>query len=149
LNNFSSQAGDPIMSESASEPQNTAPNADKAYLKPVDGKFIYQIDSNMRIRFNADGWVEEIGKGGAEDPLGSKLQGKPGTKRDDIFARRYYDLYTRCIIIDIFPKISTDRSGAEGLVLFKDLEIGSPLYDRVNKIIEIACKDFGLSIKSL
>ena len=26
--------------------------------QPVDGKFIFQIDPQVRIRFNADGWVE-------------------------------------------------------------------------------------------
>ena len=124
------------------------PSAD-ALPGPVDGKFIYQIDDNLRIRFNADGWVEEIGKGGADDPLGTKLQGKPTSKRDDIYARRYYDLFTRALIIDIHPKISTDMSGAEGLVLFKDLEPGSPIFERVNKIIAIANRDFNMSLKPL
>lgn len=118
-------------------------------LEPIDGKFIYQVDSNVRVRFNADGWAEEIGKGGADDPLGSKLQGKPASKRDDIYARRYYDLYTRAIILDIFPKISSDMSGAEGLVLFKDLEPGSPMFDRVNKIIEISNHAFKTNLKPL
>ena len=117
--------------------------------QPVDGKFIFQIDSNIRIRFNADGWVEEIGRGGADDPLGTILQGKPGSKLDDIFARRYYDLYTRAIILDIFPKRDSDRSGAEGLVLFKDLEQGSHMYERVQLIIRIANEAFGLNIKPL
>lgn len=116
---------------------------------PVEGRFIFQIDSNIRVRFNADGWVEEIGKGGAGDPLGTKLQGKPGSKLDDIFVRRYYDLYTRALILDVFPKQSSDKSGAEGLVLFKDLESGSPMYDRVNLIIAISNKHFGTNLKPL
>ncbi len=124
-------------------------NKASGFPEPVDGKFIYQIDPNIRVRFNADGWVEEIGKGGADDPMGAKLQGKPGTKRDDIYARRYYDLYTRCLIIDIHPKISTDMSGAEGLVLFKDLEPGSPMFDRVNKVIEISNHAFKTDLKAL
>jgi hypothetical protein len=120
-----------------------------ATIEPVEGKFIFQIEPHMRIRFNADGWVEEIGRGGKEDPLGTKLQGKPASKLDDIYARRYYDLHTRCIILDIFPKISSDRSGAEGLVLFKDLEPGSTMYDRVNLIIKIANEQFAMNIKPL
>ena len=118
-------------------------------IEPVEGKFIFQIEPHMRIRFNADGWVEEIGRGGKEDPLGTKLQGKPASKLDDIFARRYYDLFTRCIILDIFPKIASDRSGAEGLVLFKDLEPGSGMYERGNKIIQIANESFQMDIKPL
>jgi hypothetical protein len=117
--------------------------------EPVDGKFIFQIDPNIRIRFNADGWAEEIGKGGPEDPLGTRMHGKPSSKRDDIYARRYYDLYTRCLIIDIHPKISTDMSGAEGLVLFRDLEPDSPMYDRVNTIIRIANHHFKMNLKPL
>ena len=117
--------------------------------EPVEGKFIFQLDPNIRIRFNADGWVEEIGKGGPEDPLGTKLQGKPGTKRDDIYARRYYDLLTRCLIIDIHPKISSDMSGAEGLVMFKDLEPDSPMFERVNLIINIANHHFSMGLKPL
>lgn len=116
---------------------------------PVDGKFIFQIDANMRIRFNADGWVEEIGKGGAGDALGTKLQGKPGSKLDDIYVRRYYDLFSRALILDVFPKQASDRSGAEGLILFKDLESGSPMYDRVNMIIGIANKHFNMNLKLL
>lgn len=122
--------------------ENTVPD-------PVDGRFIFQIDANLRIRFNADGWVEEIGKGGAGDPLGTKLQGKPGSKLDDIFVRRYYDLFTRALILDVFPKQSSDKSGAEGLVLFKDLEQGSPMYDRVNTIIAIGNKHFNMDLKPL
>ncbi len=117
--------------------------------QPVEGKFIFQIDPQIRIRFNADGWVEEIGKGGADDPLGTKLQGKPSSKRDDIYARRYYDLFTRCLIIDIHPKISSDMSGAEGLVLFKDLEPGSPMFERVNQIIAIANHYYDMKLKPL
>lgn len=117
--------------------------------EPVDGKFIFQVDPTMRIRFNNDGWVEEIGKGGPDDPLGTKLQGKPGSKRDDIFARRYYDLYTRAVILDIHPRTPSDMCGAEGLILFRDLEPGSPLYERVNKIIAIANHAFGMNLKPL
>ena len=126
---------------------NVAPAS--AVPDPVDGKFIFQIAPGVRIRFNADGWVEEIGKGGPEDPLGTLMQGKSGTKRDDIYARRYYDLYTRCLIIDIHPKISTDMSGAEGLVMFKDLDPDSPTYDRVNLIIAIANHHFSMNLKPL
>lgn len=116
---------------------------------PVEGKFIYQVDPGMRIRFNADGWVEEIGKGGADDPLGTTLQGKPSSKRDDIYARRFYDLFTRVIIIDIHPKLDSQKSGSDGFVLFKDLEPGSPLYDRVNKAIAISNRDFKTNLKPL
>ena len=123
--------------------------SEQAVPDPVEGKYIFDVSNNMRIRFNADGWVEEIGKGGSSDPLGTKLQGKPGSKLDDIYARRYYDLYTRAIILDIFPKRDTDKSGAEGLVLFKDLETGSPLHERVNLIIAIANHHFGMDIKPL
>tara|TARA_R110002124_G_scaffold129483_1_gene290749 strand:- start:45570 stop:45971 length:402 start_codon:yes stop_codon:yes gene_type:complete len=116
---------------------------DTAYLTPVDGKFIFQIASNVRVRFNAEGWVEEIGKGGSGDPLGTTLQARSGTTRDDIYARRYYDLFTRVVIFDIQPRLgSSNSSGAGGLVLFKDLEVGSPIYDRVNKIIEISNQAF-------
>ncbi|MDY0030274.1 MAG: hypothetical protein RBR86_10075 [Pseudobdellovibrionaceae bacterium] len=118
-------------------------------LTPVDGKYIFQISQTTRIRFNADGWVEEIGKGGAEDPLGTRLQGKPNSKRDDIYARRYYDLYSRCLIVDIFPKLNNDLSGTGGLVLFKDLEVGSPMFERVNLIIEIANLHFGMGLLPL
>ncbi len=117
--------------------------------EPVEGRFIFQVDPNIRVRFNADGWVEEIGKGGAGDPLGTKLQGKPGSKLDDIYVRRYYDLYTRALILDVFPKQNSDKSGAEGLVLFKDLEPGSPMYDRVNLLIAIANKHFSMNLKPL
>jgi len=120
-----------------------------AIPEPVDGKFIYQIDSGMRIRFNADGWVEEIGKGGPEDPMGTRLHGKPSSKRDDIHARRYYDLYSRIVLLDIYPRIETDRSGATGQVLFRDLEPGSMMYERVNKIIAIANHALNMNLKPL
>lgn len=132
------EAREPNMSDTSI----TAPD-------PVEGRFIFQVDPNMRVRFNAEGWVEEIGKGGAGDPLGTKLQGKPGSKLDDIYTRRYYDLFTRAIILDIFPKQNSDKSGAEGLVLFKDLEPGSPMYDRVNLLIAIANKHFSMNLKPL
>lgn len=117
--------------------------------EPVDGKFIFQIDSTMRIRFNADGWVEEIGKGGEGDSLGTKLQGKPTSKRDDIYARRFYDLYARAVLIDIHPKIAGASGGTQGLILFRDLEPGSPLHDRVTRIIAIANQNFGMNIRPL
>lgn len=120
-----------------------------AIPEPVDGKFIYQIDPGIRIRFNADGWVEEIGKGGPEDPLGTKLHGKPTSKRDDVYARRYYDLYSRAILIDIHSRIETDRSGARGMILFKDLEPGSPMYERVSLIIAIANHAYKMNLKPL
>jgi len=109
--------------------------------EPVEGRFIYQIDANIRIRFNGDGWVEEIGKGGPDDPLGTKLQGKPASKRDDIYARRYYDLLSRAVIIDIHPKISTD--------MFRDIDPDAPLYERINKIIAISNHAFGTNMKLL
>ena len=111
---------------------------DKPYLTPVDGKFVFEIDPGMRVRFNADGWVEEIGRGGAEDPLGVKLQGKPASKRDDLLARRYYDLYTRAMIIEVYPDTPNDRCKADGLIMFKDLDPKSYIYGRVQKIIEIS-----------
>lgn len=117
--------------------------------EPVDGKFVFQIDSNIRVRFNADGWVEEIGKGGAEDSLGTKLQGKPQSKRDDLLARRYYDLYTRALILEIYPDSANDRCKADGLVMFRDLDPGSPMFNRVNLIIAIANRHFNMNLKPL
>lgn len=119
------------------------------WMQPVDGKHIFQISPYARIRFNADGWVEEIGKGGPDDPLGARLQGKPSSKRDDIYARRYYDLYTRCVVLDIFPKLSSDMSGAAGVILFKDLEPESPMFERVNRMIQIANHHFSMGLKPL
>lgn len=116
---------------------------------PVEGKFIFQVASGVRIRFNADGWVEEIGKGGADDPLGTQLQGKPASKLDDVYARRYYDLYTRAIIIDIHPKRASDQSGASGIVMFRDLEAGSPMHSRVSLIIAIANRHFNMGLAPL
>ncbi len=128
--------------------EETAENKD--FLEPVDGKFIYQVDKNMRVRFNSEGWVEEIGRGGPGDPMGTVLQGKPGTKLDDIQARRYYDLCARAILLDVHPqKNSSDRGGCEGLILFKDLEPGCRLYKRVNRVIEIANHNFKLGLKPL
>ncbi|MEM6781853.1 MAG: hypothetical protein AAF569_08320 [Pseudomonadota bacterium] len=117
--------------------------------QPVDGKFIFQIDQNMRIRFNADGWVEEIGKGGSGDALGTKLQGKPGSKLDDIYARRYYDLYSRVVLLDVHPKQNSDRSGTEGMIMFKDLEPGSLMYDRINMVIAIGNHHFNMNLRPL
>ncbi len=135
--------------------ENTAPPSppsgedNKPYLTPVDGKFVFQIDSMMRIRFNADGWVEEIGRGGLDDPLGTKLQGKPKSKRDDLVARRYYDLFSRAVILEVFPDTPNDRCKAEGLVLFKDIDPDAPLYERINMIIEIGNTHFGMNLKML
>lgn len=117
--------------------------------EPVEGKYIFEVDTRMRIRFNADGWVEEIGKGGKDDDLGTNLQGKPHSKLDDILARRYYDLYTRCVLLDIHPVASSNFSGSEGLILFKDLEQGSKMYERVQLIITIANHHFDMDIKPL
>lgn len=116
---------------------------------PVEGKFIFQVENHMRVRFNADGWVEELGGGGPEDTLGTRLQGKAGTARDDLFARRYYDLYSRVMLIDIHPKIGEAKTGTEGLVLFRDLEPGSRIYERVSKIIAIGNAHFNLNLKPL
>lgn len=120
-----------------------------AIPEAIDGKFIFQVDKNMRIRFNADGWVEEIGKGGTGDSLGTKLQGKAGSKLDDIYARRHYDLFARVVILDIYAARASDQSGSGGIILFKDLEPGSTLYDRVNLIIAIGNKHFGFNQKPL
>ncbi len=125
-----------------------ADDAQKA-LEPVDGKFVFEVDTGMRVRFNADGWVEEIGKGGRDDPLGTKLQGKPSSKRDDLMVRRYYDLYSRAIILEVYPDTDNDRCKADGLLLFKDLEAGSPMYDRVNLLIRIANTHFNMNMKPL
>ncbi|MGZ9097225.1 MAG: hypothetical protein ACXW30_02885 [Micavibrio sp.] len=123
--------------------------SEDAIPDPVEGKFIFQLGNNIRARFNADGWVEEIGRGGPNDPLGTVLQGQAGSKLDDLFVRRYYDLHMRAVIIDVHPKKSTSPSGAAGLILFKDLEAGSTGYLRVNKIIAIANHHFNMGIKPL
>lgn len=122
--------------------QNTVPD-------PIEGKFIFQIDPLMQVRFNADGWIEEVGKGGRQSSLGTKLQGRPGTKLDDIYARRYYDLMSRVVIIDIYPIRTADQSGTGGVLTFKDLEKGSVLYDRVQTSIAIANKHFSMNIAPL
>ena len=120
-----------------------------AVPEPVDGKFVFQASPNMRIRFNADGWVEEIGKGTPDDSE-TILNGVPGTKLDDLFASRYYDLYARVILFDIHPtKGSGDLSRAYGTVLFRDLDPSSPLYTRVNMAIKIGNHYFGMNIKEL
>lgn len=112
-------------------------------------KAIFQIEPYMKVRFNNDGWVEEIGRGGAEDPPGVIMQGLSGSKLDDIFARRFYDLYSRVVIFDIHPRRPTDQTCVSGVILFKDLEPDSPLYKRVNKIIELGNQNFNLNIKPL
>ena len=116
---------------------------------PVEGKFIFQVDPHMRVRFNGDGWVEEIGAGGAEDPVATRLQGRSGTARDDLYARRYYDLYSRVMLIDIHPKVSEAATGTEGLVLFRDLEPGSRIHERLNRIIAIGNAHFNMNVKPL
>lgn len=125
------------------------PETGLAIPEPVEGKHIFQISPYMRVRFNADGWVEEIGRGGPEDPLGTRLQGKPANKRDDVYARRYYDLYSRCVILDVFPKLAGDMSGASGLMPFRMLEAGSPLYERVELLIAIGNHHFSMGLKPL
>jgi hypothetical protein len=125
-----------------------ADTADKV-PNPVEGKFIFQIDPSIRIRFNADGWVEEVGKGGEEEPISTRLQGQAGTKFDDYYARRFYDLYSRAVIIDIHPKRISEQAVGAGLILFKDLEPGSHIYDRLTKIIDIANHHFKMNVKPL
>ena len=127
------------------QPATAAPNIPA----PIEGKTVFQISPDVRIRFNADGWVEELGRGGPEEPLGTLLSGRSGSQLDDRFARRYYDLYSRVIIFDIFSKRETDRSAGRGLVSFKDLEPDSPMYRRVNKIIEIGNHYLKMSLKPL
>lgn len=118
--------------------------------KPPESKFVFALEGGMRIRFNADGWVEEIGKGiGDEDMVGTRLQGSGGTKMDDVYARRIYDLYSRVVIYDLHPRRSTEQAVAAGLLAFKDLEPGSHVYTRLTKIIEIANEKFTLNIRPL
>ena len=120
----------------------------KDYLEPVDGKYIFKLGNYMHIRFNADGWVEEIGRGGSQDPLGTPLHGKPGTKLDTIYGRRYYDLYSRVMLLEIFDG-SGKREQATGLLPFKDLDPQSKIYERLQKIIEIANTRFELGVAPL
>ncbi len=116
---------------------------------PVDGKFVFQVGPSMRIRFNAEGWVEEIGKGTPEDE-GTVLAGVPGTKLDDIYAVRYYDLYSRMVLLDVHAgKGSSDKSRGSGAILFKDLDPSSPMYKRVNMAIKIGNHYFNMNIKEL
>jgi hypothetical protein len=121
----------------------------KEYLVPVEGKFIFQVEKNMRVRFNADGWVEELGAASADEPLGTKLQGRTGTARDDLYARRFYDLYSRVVLFDVHTRISDMKTGTEGIIRFKDLEEGSRLYERLNKIIEIGNEQFNMNLKPI
>lgn len=117
--------------------------------QPVDGKFIFQIDAGMKIRFNADGWVEEVGKGGEEEPISTRLQGHAGTKFDDYYARRIYDLYSRVVIFDIHPKRISEQSVSSGLLRFRDLEPGSFIHERLNKIIAIGNHYFKMNVTPL
>lgn len=112
-------------------------------------KTIFQLEPHMKVRFNSDGWVEEIGRGGEENPPGTILQGLSGSKLDDIFARRFYDLYSRVIIFEIHPRRPTDTTNASGILPFRDLEPDSPMYNRVNKIIEYGNQHFHLNVKLL
>lgn len=112
-------------------------------------KTIFQLEPYMKIRFNNDGWVEELGRGGPEDPPGIIMQGVSGSKLDDIFARRFYDLYSRVVIFDIHPRRPTDQTCVSGVIPFKDLEVDSPLYKRVNKIIELGNHNFNMNLKPL
>lgn len=116
---------------------------------PSASKTIFQIESYMKIRFNNDGWVEEIGRGGEEDPPGTILNGLSGSKLDDIFARRFYDLYSRVVIFEIHPRRPTDQTSATGVIPFRDLEPDSPIYNRVSKIIELANQNFNMNLKPL
>ena len=138
------------MSDTAATPPGAPSAATPELPKPVDGNFVFQVASGIRVRYNADGWVEEIGRGGADDPLGTKLSGKPATKLDDTIARRYYDLYARIVLFDINSKQSrTDKGSASAHMMFKDLEPGSPMYDRVNLLIDIGNHYFQLGVKRL
>ena len=112
-------------------------------------KTIFQLEPHMKIRFNNDGWAEELGRGGEETPPGTALQGLSGSKLDDIFARRFYDLYSRVVILEIHPRRPTDMTNATGVILFRDLEPDSPMYNRVNKIIEYVNQNFNMNIKPL
>lgn len=117
--------------------------------KPVSGKSIFQIDVNMKVRFNSDGWVEEIGKGGEDEPLGTRLHGGEVGGYDDVYARRFYDLCSRVVIFDLHPKRISDQGIAAGLLQFRDLDPDSHLYKRLQKIIEIANTNFAMGIKPL
>ncbi len=103
----------------------------------------------MHVRFNADGWVEELGRGTEGLPAGTALGGLASSKLDDIYARRFYDLYSRTIIFDIRPRRETDLTRATGTMAFRDLDPDSPIYQRVNKIIAIANEQFQMNIKPL
>ncbi len=122
---------------------------DDSIPQPVDGQFVFQVGPGTRIRFNAEGWVEEIGKGTTEENE-TVLNGVPGTKLDDLYASRYYDLYTRVVLLDIHAaKGSLDHSRGYGCILFKDLEPDSPIYNRVNTAIKIGNNYFKMNIKPL
>lgn len=118
-------------------------------MTPVEGKFIFQVEPNMRVRFNGDGWVEELGSGDPEAHLGSRLQGRQGTARDDLYARRYYDLYSRVVFFDIHSRVDGMPMGSEGCVPFRMLEAGSRIHERLNKIIAIANGQFNMAVQPL
>lgn len=115
----------------------------------TNSKTILQLEPHMRVRFNNDGWVEELGRGGEDNPPGTALQGLSGSKLDDIIARRFYDLYSRVVIFEIHPRRATDTMNATGTMLFRDLEPDSPMFNRVNKIIEYGNQTFNMNIKPL
>jgi hypothetical protein len=117
-------------------------------LEPVEGKFIYEIDSGMRIRFNADGWVEELVKPNEHAETATRLQGRAGTKRDDIMARRFYDLFARVVILNIYPRQENDSNIASGIIQFSNLEKNSIIYNRVSAAITIA-KHLGVEVAPL
>lgn len=112
-------------------------------------KTIYQLEPHMHVRFNTDGWVEELGRGTEGLPAGTALGGLASSKLDDIYARRFYDLYSRTIIFDIRPRRETDLTRATGTMAFRDLDPDSPIYQRINKIIAIANEQFQMNIKPL
>ena len=123
--------------------------SDQSIPEPVDGQFVFQIGPSMRIRFNADGWIEEIGKG-TPDESETVLNGVPGTKLDDLYASRYYDLYSRVVLIDVHAaKGSQDHSRAYGCIPFKELDPASVLYGRVKTAIEIGNHYFGMKVQQL
>lgn len=118
-------------------------------MTPVEGRFIFQVEPNMRVRFNGDGWVEELGNPEPDAPLGTRLQARQGTARDDLYARRYYDLYSRVVFFDIHSRVEGMVAGADGAIPFRMLEAGSRLFERLNKIIAIGNSQFNMNVRPL